>query len=152
MHEDFRGALTTRQRSALIAYLSFAVTAPAVRGLAAAVRSGRFAARDVVVGGVHLHHYVPGIALLTLAGGLALRDSDRVGVHCLAGASYGTGAALVADELPMLIDFRDVYWTPEGRWAVDVALSVIAAGGAYFTGLPLWRGVVAELTRAPTGV
>ena len=66
-------------------------------------------------------------------------------MHCLAGASYGTGAALVADELRMLIDFRDVYWTPEGRWAVDVTLSVIAAGGSYFTGLPLWRGLTAEL-------
>ncbi len=95
-----------------------------MRGLAAAVRSGRFAARDVVVGGVHLHHYVPGIALLTLAGGLALRDSDRVGVHCLAGASYGTGAALVADELPMLIDFRDVYWTPEGRTGADIVAAL----------------------------
>jgi len=49
--------------------------------MAAAVRSGRFAARDVVVRGVHLHHYVPGIALLALAGGLAPRDSDRIGVH-----------------------------------------------------------------------
>ena len=113
-HQDFQGTLTTRQRSALIAYLSFAVTAPSVRGLAAAVRSGRFVARDVVVRGVHLHHYVPGIALLAVAGGLAMRDSDRLGVHCLVGASYGTGAALVADELPMLIDFRDVYWTPKG--------------------------------------
>ena len=46
--------------------------------------------------------------------GLRPGDSDRLGVHCLAGASYGTGAALVAHELPMLIDFRDVYWTPEG--------------------------------------
>ena len=148
MHRDLRGTLSTRQRSALVAYLSFATAAPAVRGMAAAVRSGRFAARDVVVRGVHLHHYVPGIALLALAGGLALRDSNRIGVHCLAGASYGTGAALVADELPMLIDFRHVYWTPEGRWAVDLALSVIAAGGAYFSGLPLWRGLIVELAAA----
>jgi hypothetical protein len=78
-----------------------------------------------------------------------MRDSDRIAVHCLAGASYGTGTALVADELPMLIDFRDVYWTPEGRRAVDLAPSVIAAGGAYFTGLPPWRGVTLEL--ATTG-
>ncbi|HWJ53045.1 MAG TPA: hypothetical protein VNT24_06680 [Propionibacteriaceae bacterium] len=43
----------------------------------------------------------------------------------------------MADELPLLIDFPDVYWSPEGRWAVDVALSIVAAGGAYFSGLPL---------------
>lgn len=81
-----------------------------------------------------------------------MRDSERIGVHCLAGASYGSGAALIPDELPMLIDFRDVYWTPEGRWAVNLALSVIVAGGAYFTGLPLWRGLIAELAAArPAG-
>jgi hypothetical protein len=151
MHRDFRDTLTTRQRSALVAYLSFALIAPAVRGLAAAVRSGRFPERDVTVRGVHVHHYVPGIALLALAGGLGMRDSSRIGVHCLVGGTYGTGAALVADELPMLIDFRDVYWTPEGRWAVDLALSIVAAGGAYFAGQPLWRGLAAELASARAG-
>lgn len=149
LHRDFRGTLTSRQRSALVAYLAFAVTAPAVRGLAAAVRSGRLPARDVTVRGVHVHHYVPGIALLALAGALGIRDSERLGVQCVVGGTYGTGAALVADELPMLIDFRDVYWTPEGRWAIDLALSIVAAGGTYFSGFPLWRGLAAELAAGP---
>ncbi len=144
LHRDFERTLTARQRSSLVAYLSFAVAAPAVRGLAMAVRSGHSPARDVVVRGVHVHHYVPGILLLAAAGWLGIRDSDRPGVHCLLGASYGTGAALVADELPLLVDLRDVYWSPEGRWAIDVVLSIVAAGGAYFSGLPLWRGLADE--------
>ena len=74
-----------------------------------------------------------------------MRDCERIGVHCLAGASYGSGAALITDELPMLIDFRDVYWTPEGRWAVNLALSVIVAGGAYFTGLAVSRHLLTAL-------
>jgi hypothetical protein len=51
---------------------------------------------------------------------------------------------LVADELPLLVDLRDVYWSPEGRWAIDAVLSIVAVGGAYFSGLPLWRGLADE--------
>jgi hypothetical protein len=48
---------------------------------------------------------------------------------------------LVADELPLLVDFRDVCWSPESRWAVDVAFSIVAAGGAYSADSTLaWPG------------
>ena len=105
----------------------------------------------MTVGSVHVHHFVPGILLLAIAGAAGMRGSPTVGVHCLIGGCYGTGVALVTDELPMLVDFRDVYWTPEGRWAVTLAISMIAFGGMYFSGLPLWRGLVGELSAQAGG-
>jgi hypothetical protein len=72
--------------------------------------------------------------LLIVAGGIGVHGSDKVNVHCLLGATYGTGCALVTDELPLLLDLRDVYWAPEGRWALEVALGIIASAGAYFSG------------------
>jgi hypothetical protein len=145
LHHDYRYRLTTRQRSALVAYASFAVTMTAVRGLTTAIRYQRGPFRDITVGGAHIHHYLPGIALLTAAGAFGVRGSEKTTVHCLLGATYGTGCALITDELPLLLNLRDVYWAREGRWAVDVALAVTATAGAYFTGIPLWHGLHEEL-------
>ena len=149
LHHDFHYNMTTRQRSGLVAYLSFAVSIVAVRGITAGIRTQRLPLHDITAGGVHIHHYVPGIALLTVAGGIGVRGSDKLTVHCLLGATYGTGCALVTDELPLLLDLRDVYWTSEGRWAIDVSLGIIASVGAYFSGLPLWHGLREEITGKP---
>jgi hypothetical protein len=130
VHRDFQYRLTTRQRSSLVAYLSFATTVAAVRGLTTGIHRGELPVRDIRVGSVHVHHYIPGIALLTLAGAAGVRGSEKVGVHCLLGGAYGAGCALVVDELPMLVDLRAVYWSPEGRWAVELSLTIIALAGA----------------------
>jgi hypothetical protein len=112
---------------------------------APAIRTQRLPLHDITAGGRHIHHYLPGIVLLTAAGGIGVRGSDKASVHCLLGATYGTGCALITDELPLLLDLRDVYWTPEGRWALDVALAIIASAGAYFSGIPLWHGLREEI-------
>ena len=147
VHHDFRYELSTGQRSALVAYASYSTTILAVRGLTNAIRRQGLPVHDVIVRGVHVHHFLPGIALLTAAGAFGVRGSNRLSVHCLLGATYGTGCALVTDELPLLLNLRDVYWAREGRWAVDLALTIIASAGAYFTGIPLWRGLRDEVAR-----
>ena len=144
MHYDFRETLTTHQRSALVAYSSFAVSIVAVRGLTTGIKYQRVPVHNIKARRVHIHHYLPGIALLVTAGAFGVRGSDRPGVHCMLGATYGVGCALVTDELPLLLNLRDVYWTREGRWAVDVAFAIIASAGAYFAGIPLWRGLREE--------
>ena len=149
LHHDFRYNLTSRQRSGLVAYLSFVVSIGTVRSLTTAIRTGRLPLHDITAGDVHIHHYLPGIALLTAAGGIGVRGSDKTSVHCLLGATYGTGCALITDELPLLLNLRDVYWTPEGRWALDVAFGIIASVGAYFSGIPLWHGLSEEITGKP---
>ena len=136
-HRDFRYTLTTRQRSGMIASASFALTALGARGVTTAIHGGRVKPfRDVTVGQVHLHHYLPGIALLTAAGAFGVGGSRRLTVHCLLGAIYGAGCALVADELPLLVNLRDVYWTSEGRWAVRLCLAAVGVAGAYFAAIP----------------
>jgi hypothetical protein len=151
-HHEFRYALTARQRSGMVASASFAVTALGARTITSAIRGGRLKLfRDVTVGQVHLHHFLPGIALLTVAGAFGVAGSRRLTVHCLLGATYGAGCALVADELPLLVNLRDVYWTPEGRWAVRLCLAVIGASGAYFAAVPFWAGIRDEIGRAEAG-
>ncbi|WBB70064.1 hypothetical protein [Micromonospora sp. WMMD812] len=152
-HREFRDTLTSRQRSALVAYLTYAITVAAVRGVTVSVRKKQLGLRDVVVGPVHIHHYLPGIALLATAGALGVRGSDKLVVHCLAGATYGAGCGLVTDELPLLLALRDVYWTEEGRWATELILSIVGLVGAYFTAVPFWRALRVDLAavrwRAP---
>lgn len=147
LHHDFRDELSAGQRSGLVAYASFSMTILLVRGLTMAIKAERFRVHDIIIGGVHVHHFLPGIALLTTAGAFGVRGSDRPSVHCVLGATYGAGCALVTDELPLLLNLRDVYWAKEGRWAVDVALGIIAGAGAYFSGIPLWRGLREEALR-----
>lgn len=157
-HAEFRDTLTAPQRSALIACVTFALTEVAARAVTGSIRRRRDAPAvrrpgvqrpavlgDVTVAGVHIHHYVPGVALLAATGALAVRGTDRVGVHCLIGAGYGAGAALVVDEAPLLLNLRDVYWSPEGRWATGLAFAIAAVAGAYFTAQPLWHAIAAEL-------
>ena len=52
--------------------------------------------------------------------------------------TYGSGGALIVDELALLLDLEDVYWAKEGRTSVDAAVAVIAAGATFFAGLPFW--------------
>jgi hypothetical protein len=151
-HREFRYTLSTRQRSGMIASASFALTALGARTITTAIRGGRVKVfRDVTVGDVHLHHYLPGIALLTAAGAFGVAGSRKLTVHCLLGATYGAGCALVADELPLLVNLRDVYWTREGRWAVRLSLAIVGAAGAYFTAVPFWQGIRDELSGTEPG-
>jgi hypothetical protein len=156
-HADFRYTLSASQRSALVAFASFTMTEAVTRSVTWSIRrrplpgpGARRAGllRDLSVAGVHIHHYLPGMALLAGTGALAVRGTDRLGVHCLIGAGYGAGCALVVDEAPLLVNLRDVYWSREGRWAIDLALGIVGVTGTYFAGLPLWRGIAEELRAA----
>jgi len=68
-------------------------------------------------GGRHLHHYNIGILLLAAVGAVALRGEERHRRHGLTATAYGSGAALIVDELALLIDLEDVYWAKEGAAA-----------------------------------
>ena len=78
------------------------------------------------VGGVHVHHLVPGLVLSLVAGGLAIGLAPReLGLAFLA-IVFGAGAALVLDEFAMLLHLDDVYWTTEGRLSIDACLAAVA--------------------------
>jgi hypothetical protein len=84
------------------------------------------------VGGVHLHHLVPGVVMSLVAGGLVIAfEPSGIALGLLA-VVFGAGAALTLDEFAMLLHLDDVYWTEEGRLSIDACLA--AAG---FLGLAL---------------
>ena len=77
--------------------------------------------------GVHLHHLVWGICLMTASGalGFALFDSSPWFEVCA--ACFGIGAGLTFDEFALWIYLEDVYWAREGRSSIDAA--VVAGAG-----------------------
>ncbi len=88
--------------------------------------------------GRHFHHYNIGIALLSAVGAVGLRGSDERRQHPAVAVAYGTANALVVDELALLLDLKDVYWSHDGRESVDVAIGIIALGATISAGMPLW--------------
>jgi lysyl-tRNA synthetase class 2 len=78
------------------------------------------------VGGVHMHHLVPGVVLSLVAGGLAVGLAPREPWVALLAIVFGAGAALVLDEFAMLLHLDDVYWTTEGRLSIDACLAAVA--------------------------
>ncbi len=86
-------------------------------------------------GGVHVHHMVPGVILMTVCGILAFsRFSENTVVFDLVAIGFGVGTALVLDEFAMLLHLRDVYWSEEGRISVDALLMGLAVGGLLLVG------------------
>lgn len=93
------------------------------------------------LGGRHFHHYNIGIALLASVGAVAIRGSwfvVRRRRHPAVAMAYGSGSAMIVDELALLLDLEDVYWAKDGRKSVDAAIGVISIGATFFAGLPFW--------------
>jgi len=88
------------------------------------IRSGRGPFKDNSVGGVHIHHVVPGIILMIVGGLLAIGGIGS-GWDNTAGVVFGMGLALVLDEFALILHLQDVYWEEEGRLSVD-AVFVLA--------------------------
>jgi len=90
------------------------------------------------IGGVHLHHAVPGLVVALAAGLLAFTPwgtgSPPREVLAIA---FGAGAALVLDEWALIFHLEDVYWSNEGRSSVDaVIIGTVLAGILLHTASP----------------
>jgi hypothetical protein len=85
--------------------------------------------RDARVGRTHIHHFVPGIALMMIAGGISIASADERLDPWLA-IPFGYGAALTLDESALLLRLEDVYWSEEGVLSVQVALATSAVVSA----------------------
>jgi hypothetical protein len=93
-------------------------------------RTGRFGPfRDAVSGDTHVHHFVPGIALMMLAGGASIASADERLDPFLA-VPFGLGAALTLDESALLLALDDVYWSEEGVLSVQIALATSTVASA----------------------
>ena len=112
----------------LFCFLAFLITFALVRLYTRLARRRSWGSGSV--GGVHMHHMVPGVVLMVVGGLLALTQfsTDEV-VRDIAAILFGVGSALTLDEFAMIFHLRDVYWAKEGRSSVDALLMGLAASG-----------------------
>jgi hypothetical protein len=115
----------------LLLIVAFIVTFIVTRVITRSIRAGRGPFRDVKSEGVHLHHSVPGIILLTIGAVVAVGVPSDGPWRALAGIVIGIGASLVFDEFAMLLHLDDDYWQAEGRQSVQ-AVGLVAACLAFW--------------------
>ncbi len=142
------------ERALMLSWAAFGVTFGIARAVTHLLRhrdAGSGGSGGIVIGGRHLHHYNFGIALLMLVGGIAVHGQEPLRRHPLTAISYGTGCALIVDELALLLDLQDVYWAKEGRSSVDAAFGALASGGLFFAAVPFWRSAAREIARTRLG-
>lgn len=116
-----------------LAAVAFLLTFLFIRVLTHEIRAGEIG-RDIVLGDLHIHHVVPGLALVLIAG---LLDLGSVWPARRA-LTFGIGAALVLDEFALILNLADVYFAPQGRESVDAvvvfaaALIIVGLGGGFW--------------------
>lgn len=137
VHTAYLEELSPSERSALLSWLGFSGTFSLARGITHSIRAGHGPFRDMSKGGIHLHHYLWGIAMLTGVGAIAVHGEDERRRHPSVALSYGVGLGLIIDEFALLVDLEDVYWSRNGRISVEVGVGLIAAGGTIFAALPV---------------
>ena len=118
--------------------IAFLMTFVILRSGNALTRSGRRIPLlgSVSIGGLHIHHLVPGILLVLASGyiGVAVSHS-HIGIVAII---FGIGAALTLDEFALWLNLRDVYWEREGRRSIDAViiaatiLGIFVVGGRFF--------------------
>lgn len=131
-----REAHPTR-RGLILAWWGFTATFGGLRLLTWLIHIHAAGLGNVAAGGVHLHHYLYGILILTIVGIVGLVERTPRWRAWL-GLAFGIGLALIIDEIALLVELKDVYWKGPGE--VSVAVGVILIGIA---------GSVLALTRSP---
>jgi len=141
----YRGG-STQENALLNLLLAFSGTFAAVRASTTIIhRRGRLGPlRNVVVGEHHIHHFVPGIVVAFLAGGVSIvsRNPD---VGPLLAVPFGAGVALTLDESALLLKLDDVYWTADGIVSVQITLATLAMLSALALALRVLRRGEAEV-------
>ncbi|MFF7183380.1 hypothetical protein [Streptomyces sp. NPDC008121] len=134
-HWFYRNFVEPGKLPLLIALFSFVVTFLVTRMIVRMIRAGKGPFGNVKsVGGLHIHHVVPGV-VLTVLGGFGAVAAGREGVTaCIFAAVFGIGAGLVLDEFALVLHLDDVYWSDQGRKSVEVvvltaALVMLVLGG-----------------------
>jgi hypothetical protein len=132
--------VSVRENATFMLLASFVTIFISARGISYLLRRrstvGPF--RDLRVGRRHIHHFVPGIALLMLSGGAAILTRDEELEPKLA-VVFGAGMGMTLDESALLLELEDVYWTEEGLLGVQITLAVAALFAALALALKFTR-------------
>jgi hypothetical protein len=102
------------------------------------IRGGWWPFREIELGGRHIHHFVPGILLAFVSGGVGLVTKSE-GIESMLAFPFGAGIGLTFDEAALLLDLEDVYWTREGVLSVQTSLGTAALLGATIIALRIIR-------------
>ncbi len=142
---------TVREHALLNLFVSYALTAATARAATHSIRHrGTFGPfRNAKVGGRHIHHFIPGIALAFLSGGVSIASRAERLDPWLA-VPFGVGTALTLDEAALLVELEDVYWSEEGVLSLQVSLGTLALLGALTLALRTLRRGEAEVLEHPS--
>ncbi|MFJ9338984.1 hypothetical protein ACIRP0_06785 [Streptomyces sp. NPDC101733] len=134
----YRNILEPGKLPLLLALSAFVVTFAATRIITRMIRAGKGPFRNVTPGGMHVHHCVPGVILMTVGGFTAI-GGGRTGWGAAAAAVlFGMGTGLVLDEFALILHLSDVYWTKEGTISIEVVIMTSALAALLLCGfLPL---------------
>ncbi len=137
---------TTRENALFNLLSAFSLTFGAVRLSTWSIRRrGAFGPfRNLRVNDHHVHHFVPGIVLAFLAGGVSVASRNESLDPWLA-LPFGVGVALTLDESALLLELDDVYWSERGIVSVQITLSAMLMLSGLALGLRLLRRGEAEV-------
>lgn len=127
-----RDHLSPRRERGLLALVGFLVAAIITRLTTGFLHAnGAGANGGLVIGGVHIHHFVFGIfiVLATTMSWLLLDGvsaSAKRGWFRTSAIAYGVGSALILDEFALWLYLEDVYWAKQGRQSLE-AMAIFAA-------------------------
>jgi hypothetical protein len=145
----YRGG-STRENALLNLLGSFTLTFGIARMSTHLIRRrGQFGPfRDYRLGDRHIHHFVPGIGLAFIAGGISVVSRSPELDKWLA-VPFGVGVALTLDESALLLELDDVYWTEQGIVSIQVSLGALALLSSVALALRVLRRGEREVLEAP---
>jgi hypothetical protein len=138
--------LSARRERVMLATLGFTVTLAVTRGITTLLHEkGAGPNGGIIVGGVHIHHFVFGMVGLIVLGYLWLllygfEDTPPRRLFRYSAIAYGVSSALILDEFALWLNLRDVYWERQGRESVEALL--------IFGGILLWGALIYPFARA----
>ncbi|MGW0560972.1 hypothetical protein ACWDZ4_10110 [Streptomyces sp. NPDC003016] len=133
-HWWYRNILEPGKLPLLLALLSFVLTFAVTRTVTRMIRAGRGPFRNVSPGGLHIHHVVPGVILMTIGGFGAVATGAHGVSSAICAVIFGVGAGLVLDEFALVLHLDDVYWSEQGRRSVEVVVVTAAVVGLVLSG------------------
>jgi hypothetical protein len=104
----------------------------------------------LVGGGIHLHHFWYGLALLAVGGWMGIVNKNER-IDQLAAVLYGAGGGLIADEFGLLLTFGN-YWSSLTYTAVAMLLAFALLGALLINHAGTIREQFSKLTRNDIGL
>jgi hypothetical protein len=121
----------------VLGWWTFTATFAILRPLTWAIKVHVAGLGNVQAGGIHLHHYLWGILLVVAVAFTGLVERSATWRTWM-GVAFGIGLALIIDEIALLVELKNVYWTGAGEVSVAVGVILVGVGGS-----------VLALTRSP---